>query len=260
MNWRLGSSHDDIPGEEAQRTMFTKRLHLRDRDLTLSFVNDTSNVCMLFNGVMLAAHSSYFDALLSSGMQEGKTRNVTLRDIDSQEFRLALVYLEDCSRNLSLRDALVVGPIYSRFQMEEGLVITERAICHFLDARPIFQGMSSEGIDQVIKSTVLAHEANLQRALRLGLKALEELFNPYKQSHRGIVQSPCVKEHHVDLARPLIRAYACRLLPKSLANSDVSSNLFDKLLVSKLRENFHRIIVDDEGIDVQDVLKRKYGL
>jgi hypothetical protein len=258
MNRRLGSSQEDLAGEEAPPA-FAKRLYLRDRDLTLSFVNDTSNVCMVFNGVMLAAHSSYFDALLSSGMEDGRSRNVTLYDVDSEEFQLALAHLEDCSRNLSLRDALIVGPIYSRFQMQQGLMITEGAICHFLDARPVLQEMSSEGINQVINCTLLAYEANLERGLRSGLKALRELFNPYSTSHRGIIQSLSVEEQHVDLARPLITAYAPRLLPESLASSDVSSNLFDKLLVSKLREHVYCTVLHDEGIDAQHAIKRIYG-
>ena len=121
---------------EAGGSSASKRIKLSEPDLAVvcRCSGDDKEETIHYHSVAMALHSSYFDNLLTSGMQEAESKTVTLDDVDPKEFRLAIEILENPSKVLSTtaEEVMSVAPLYNRFEFSKGLKLTERILSNFL--------------------------------------------------------------------------------------------------------------------------------
>ena len=113
----------------------SKRIKLSDPDLAVVCRSGDKEGTLHYHSVAMALHSSYFDNLLTSGMQEASTKTVTLDDVDPNEFRLAIEILENPlkANKTTAQECMNVATIYNRFAFAKGLELVESILCDFLD-------------------------------------------------------------------------------------------------------------------------------
>ena len=140
-----------------------------DPDLTITCrCRDGDNVkekSLQGHSAFFAMNSSYFDALLSSEMEEAASKHVTLEDVDPDTFDKAMTLLEQLDHSSTkLEDLLKVASIYSRFQFEKGIKCLQRRMDGFLKT---FSSMdtvvvTSSELDTIIDCALVADEASME--------------------------------------------------------------------------------------------------
>ena len=147
----------------------SKRIKLSDPDLAVVCRSGDKEGTLHYHSVAMALHSSYFDNLLTSGMQEAESKTVTLDDVDPNEFRLAIEILENPlkSNKTTAQECMNVASIYNRFAFSKGLELVESILCDFLD-QWTEQKKKSPSLPQmkVIGDAILfSQEANLEKLI-----------------------------------------------------------------------------------------------
>ena len=158
---------------EAGGSSASKRIKLSDPDLAVvcrCSGDDNKEETLHYHSVAMALHSSYFDNLLTSGMQESESKTVTLDGVDPKEFRLAIEILENPLKatKTTAQECMNVASIYNRFAFAKGLELVESILCDFLDQWTEQKKKSpSPPQMKVIGDAILfSQEANLENSLK----------------------------------------------------------------------------------------------
>ena len=164
-------SENDLNEQQAEKgTAVSKRIKLSDPDLAVVCRSEKNKEETLhYHSVAMALHSSYFDNLLTSGMQESSTKTVTLGDVDPKEFRLAIEILENPLKatKTTAQECMNVASIYNRFAFSKGLELVESILCDYLDQWTKQKKKSpSPAQMKVIGDAILfSQEANLEKLI-----------------------------------------------------------------------------------------------
>ena len=139
-----------------------------DPDLTITCrcrdgdsVKEKSIQC---HSAFFAMNSSYFDALLSSEMEEAASKHVTLEDVDPESFHLAMTLLEKFDHSSTeLEDLLKVASIYNRFQFVKGTKCVQSRIDVYLQTFSLDElFVLPSDLDTIIDCALVADEASMQ--------------------------------------------------------------------------------------------------
>jgi hypothetical protein len=87
------------------------------------------------HSIVMATHSEYFDALLSSTMKESTEKKVILEDVSPEVFEEAMRLLEDpvAGGAISPEQALKTASFYNRFEFANGLKLVCQTLGKLLD-------------------------------------------------------------------------------------------------------------------------------
>jgi len=128
--------------------------------------------------VILATHSDYVDAMLSSPMAENETRALSFPDIEPVVWQKMLYLLEDPSkaRRASVKDAMQTVMLYDKYQFPKGKKLCSDIFVDYFEQLDMIERPDLETLVEVI---LLAEEANLEDCVRMAVATLEEkLLSP----------------------------------------------------------------------------------
>ena len=152
--------------EKGASSSASKPLKSSEPDLVIVCRYEGKEEMLHYHSVAMAIHSSYFDSLLASGMQESVTKTVTLEDVDPGTFQKAVEILEDPNSVLtvSAEEMLTVAPLYNRFEFKNGLKLAETVIGKFMEDWTKAKGKSPNLSEHRLigDSILFSHEANLE--------------------------------------------------------------------------------------------------
>ena len=129
----------DNEGEEAGQVLLPpsrKAVRRAAPDLTVIVGEGVDQRSFQFHSLMLETRSSFFESLVSSGMQESLDRKVTLSDVDPDTFEAAMKYLDDpaAASEMTPIQAVQVGPFYHKYGFETGLKLFESVFGRYIKA------------------------------------------------------------------------------------------------------------------------------
>ena len=156
----------------------SKRLKSSEPDLSIVCRCDGKEETLHYHSVAMAIHSSYFDSLLASGMEESETKTVTLDDVDAATFQKAVELLEDPvkSSSVTAQDIIKAAPIYNRFEFSSGLKLVEAVLAKFLEEWTKQQEKSPTVSEKKLigDSILFAQEANLENLTQKSISFIKE--------------------------------------------------------------------------------------
>ena len=169
------------PDRPEPEPAYRKKLRTMDPDLTIicrcgdgDNVKEKSFQC---HSSFFALNSSYFDALLSSEMEEAASKQVTLEDVDPDTFDLAMTLVEKFDHSSTkLEDLLKVASIYNRFQFEKGIEYVHSRVTAFLDDISSTDDVyvTPSELDNIIDCALVAYEASMQETITKAEEILAE--------------------------------------------------------------------------------------
>ena len=223
------SAHQDA---EAGASSASKRIKLSDPDLAVVCRSADKEETLHYHSVAMALHSSYFDNLLTSGMQEAESKTVTLDDVDPNEFRLAIEILENPlkSNKTTAQECMNVASIYNRFAFSKGLELVESILCDFLD-QWTEQKKKSPSLPQmkVIGDAILfSQEANLEKLIEKSKHFIKTKILQDDSHGMGLFQ-----ESFIEKIKPFLEVH------KEACLSDFYTRVF-KFSTAKQGELFKR--------------------
>ena len=205
------------------------------------------------HSVFFALHSTYFDTLLSSEMEEAASKHVTLEDVDPETFDQAMILLEKLDHSSTkLEDLLKVASIYNRFQFEKGLECVQNRVGAFL--KNIY-GRTVENpsiLDTVIDCALVADEASMQDQL-FDVKEilLVELYKDLLHGRNLFTLAQLRRLHSFFVARPQWVASILNERSSRLHPPDTSSADFPDYLHSLLVESSNFNAIRDAGLKLR---------
>lgn len=109
----VGKRPNDAGGDEEPAARRQRTLKVIDPDFTVIVEGTRVPV----NSIFLRIHSPVFDAMISSEMREGLSREVNLEGKSADEFYLFYQYLQGC-RQLTVEDAFVLCSWADEYQVD----------------------------------------------------------------------------------------------------------------------------------------------
>ena len=90
----MSDNEGEEPGQ-VQLPPSRKKVRRAVPDLTVIVGDGEDQRSFQFHSLMLETRSSFFESLVSSGMQESLDQKVTLSDVDPETFEAAMKYIDD---------------------------------------------------------------------------------------------------------------------------------------------------------------------
>ena len=156
------------------------------------------------HSLVMATHSGYFDALLSTDMKEAGEKKVIFDDVSPKVFEKAMQFLEDplAAHDIVAEDALFVASFYNRFEIAVGLKLVTSILGKFLDQwtkTPTKAPLRKEK-DLLIQTILFAEESSNDELIRKSLKFLAVKFCQKDIFGMGIFEVEDIKRLHHFLA------------------------------------------------------------
>ena len=170
-----GASQDDEEEEGAERTF-------------------------MCHSIIMAAHSGYFDALLSSEMKEAAEKKVIFDDVSPKVFEKAMELLEDplASHDLGAQEALFVASFYNRFEVPVGRKLVNSILGKFLDhwTETTTKVPPRQEKDLLIQTVLFAQESSSPELLQKSAKVLKVKFCQKDACGMGLFEVEDMKRLH----------------------------------------------------------------
>ena len=164
--------------EKGASSSASKPLKSSEPDLVIVCRYEGKEETLQYHSVAMAIHSSYFDTLLASGMQESVTKTVTLEDVDPDTFQKAVEILEDPvkSSSVTAQDIIEAAAIYNRFEFSSGLKLVEAVLVKFLEEWTKQKEKSPTVSEKKLigDSILFAQEANLENLTQKSISFIKE--------------------------------------------------------------------------------------
>ena len=236
---------------------YRKKVRTLDPDLTITCRSGQGEArkekSFQCHSAFFALNSAYFDALLSSEMEEAASKHVTLEDVDPDTFDHAMTLLEQLHHSSTkLEDLLKVASIYSRFQFEKGIKYVQSRVGAFLDDIHPGPIENPSILDTVIDCALVAEEASMQDQLTDVEEILElELEKDLIENRKFFTLSQLRRLQPFLVARPqwvgdILDHWSSRLHPP-----DMSSDDFPEFLHSLLVESSNWWTIRNSGLKIQ---------
>lgn len=166
-------------------------------------VNPKDTKTFTYNSTVMAFFFGYFDGLLSSGMSESETKQVTLEDMDPDTFEMAVEFLVDPSKVSTAATpstAMKVVPIYDRLDSEQGLNFVETVILKKFDSSySDWCSYHPADIRAVLKAITKSKDYKFDNLAAKGVQFVTDLF-----SHVGKTQSTLLSPDHLLMMQPYL--------------------------------------------------------
>jgi len=142
-----------------------------------------------YHSQTLAAKSRYVDAMLASPMRERETRTISFPDIQATSWDLMMNFLDDpiAIRTMEARDVMKVAKHYDKYEFCDGRRLCDMVLVDYFKRALLDEESDSLigqiDVDALVESVALAHEANLEKSFKEGMKYIwanvQSNFVPY---------------------------------------------------------------------------------
>mmetsp|Transcript_30328 Transcript_30328/g.65618 ORF Transcript_30328/g.65618 Transcript_30328/m.65618 type:complete len:379 (+) Transcript_30328:151-1287(+) len=129
-----------------------------------------------YHSQTLAAKSRYVDAMLASPMRERETRTISFPDIQATSWDLMMKFLDDpiAIRTMEARDVMKVAKHYDKYEFCDGRRLCDMVLVDYFKRALLDEESDSLigqiDVDALVESVALAHEANLEKSFKEGMK------------------------------------------------------------------------------------------
>jgi hypothetical protein len=225
------SINDDEASEPAR-----KKLRSCEPDLKItvgSNVGGSDAIDYWYHASIMANHSVYIDTVLSSGMKESNTYEVSFPDIAPATWESMMKFMDNplAGRLMTIEDVIEVGAGYDQYDFPAGRELCSHILTEYILALSAEE--PPDNLDFCIDAILLADTLHLDEAKDRGvLWILETILAP----PNGAIFS---SDHIAKLAPLIAREERLFTFAKVLARSvvtkdDILHRLFPELLVEKL--------------------------
>ena len=143
----------------------------------------------VYNSTVMAYYFGYFDSLLSSGMSETETKQVTLEEMDPDIFEMAVEFLIDSSkfRTFNPTKIMKAAYIYDRLDSDQGFQLIESVVMKYIE-NPKFDSHPEE-IQAVIEAISTMENFLCETNKEQTLDFLKQLFSYCGDNRSDILDS-----------------------------------------------------------------------
>ena len=178
-----------------------KRVRISDPDLKIICKGEQDDKkAFMCHSVVMATHSGYFDALLSTGMRESAEKKVVLDDVSPEVFEKAMSLVEDplTPHDLGAEDALVVASFYNRFDFTGGMKLVTSVLGKILDhwAKTTSRAPLRQEKDLLIETILFAEESSSPELIQECIKFLTVKFCQKDACGMGLFEVEDIKKLH----------------------------------------------------------------
>ena len=178
-----------------------KRVRISDPDLKIICKGDQDDKkAFMCHSVVMATHSGYFDALLSTGMKESAEKKVVLEDVSPEVFEKAMNLVEDplTPHDLGAEDALVVASFYNRFDFSGGMKLVTSVLGKILNrwAKTTSKAPLRQEKDLLIETILFAEGSSSPELVQECIKFLTAKFCQKDACGMGLFEVEDIKKLH----------------------------------------------------------------
>lgn len=198
-----------------------------DLEVTVKGTMEGEEKIFRYNSATLGYYFGFFKTMMSSGMKEAHTKQVTVEDIDPEDFENAVGYLVDpktCA-GLTPANAVKVAYLYDRLESKQGLELVESVIVEALES---WDWASLPNAQKVLNEILAA----FSKAKVCGIV--------FKFSHKSMENVKVAIGHFTESRLPLFETEHLRILEPALRDHpDIFEDICDKYCT------MHKILMDE---------------
>jgi hypothetical protein len=214
-----------------------KKLRSCEPDLKVTIGSAENKVVRWYHAAILANHSAYVDAMLSSDLKESQSKEISFPDITPETWDAMLKYVEDpvAGRTMQVKDIhnLDLAKHFDKYDFKAGRDLCEQTIMEYIERVSNNEKAELMNANLLVDTVVMAVEANLEKAKHKGMeyiwRKLSRLTVPFGRA--------MFAEGHMKKLAPLLLEDSehSRYSSYGLSKKEIASPDFPEMFVLKCR-------------------------